>query len=37
LAETVAWYLSHQDWCQTVRKQAGYDGGRLGINQAKTN
>ena len=37
LAETVSWYLSHQDWCQTVREKAGYDGGRLGINQAKTN
>ena len=33
LAETVSWYLSHQDWCQTVRKNAGYDGGRLGINK----
>ena len=37
LAETVSWYLSHQDWCQTVREKAGYDGGRLGINQAKKN
>ena len=32
LAETVNWYLSHQEWCSKVRERAGYDGSRLGIN-----
>ncbi|MZH03376.1 MAG: dTDP-glucose 4,6-dehydratase, partial [Nitrospinae bacterium] len=31
LAETVDWYLSHQEWCSKVRERAGYDGSRLGI------
>ena len=31
LAETVRWYLSHQDWCTKVRQRAGYDGSRLGM------
>ena len=31
LAETVSWYLVNQDWCRTVRQNAGYDGSRLGI------
>jgi len=31
LAETVRWYLSHQEWCSKVRQRAGYDGSRLGI------
>ena len=31
LAATVTWYLTHQDWCQTVRRKAGYDGSRLGV------
>ena len=31
LAETVNWYLSHQEWCSKVRERAGYDGSRLGI------
>ena len=31
LAETVHWYLSHQEWCSKVRERAGYDGSRLGI------
>ena len=31
LAETVRWYLSHQDWCTKVRQSAGYDGSRLGM------
>ena len=31
LATTVEWYLKHQDWCQTVRQRAHYDGGRLGL------
>jgi len=31
LAATVRWYLTHQDWCATVRSRAGYDGGRLGM------
>ena len=26
LAETVNWYLSHQEWCSKVRERAGYDG-----------
>ena len=33
LAETVAWYLNHQEWCMAVRDRAGYDGGRLGISR----
>ena len=36
LAETVRWYLSHQDWCTKVRQRAGYDGSRLGIGAAQT-
>jgi dTDP-glucose 4,6-dehydratase len=31
LAATVRWYLDHQDWCQRVREQGGYSGGRLGV------
>ena len=31
LAETVHWYLKHQEWCCKVRERAGYDGSRLGI------
>ena len=31
LAETVTWYLANQDWCRSVRENAGYDGSRLGI------
>jgi len=31
LAVTVAWYLEQQDWCQRVREQGGYSGGRLGV------
>jgi dTDP-glucose 4,6-dehydratase len=30
LATTVAWYLNHLDWCQTVKARAGYDGSRIG-------
>ena len=37
LAETVRWYLSHQEWCTKVRKRAGYDGSRLGMGTPKTN
>ena len=33
LAETVRWYLDHQEWCQQVRGRANYDGGRLGLTQ----
>ena len=36
LAETVAWYLDHQDWCTAVRNRAGYDGGRLGATSKTT-
>ena len=36
LAETVNWYLSHQDWCSKVRQRAGYDGSRLGIGATQT-
>ena len=35
-AETVAWYLDHQDWCTAVRNRAGYDGGRLGATSKTT-
>ena len=35
LAETVHWYLSHQQWCSKVRVRAGYDGSRLGIETMK--
>ena len=35
LAETVHWYLSHQEWCSKVRERAGYDGSRLGIETVK--
>jgi dTDP-glucose 4,6-dehydratase len=35
LAETVHWYLSHQEWCRKVRERAGYDGSRLGIETVK--
>jgi dTDP-glucose 4,6-dehydratase len=31
LAATVAWFLEQQDWCQRVREQGGYSGGRLGV------
>jgi dTDP-glucose 4,6-dehydratase len=30
LATTVAWYINHLDWCQTVKARAGYDGERIG-------
>jgi dTDP-glucose 4,6-dehydratase len=36
LAETVRWYLSHQDWCSKVRQRAGYDGSRLGMGKIQT-
>lgn len=36
LAETVRWYLSHQEWCSKVRERAGYDGRRLGIGAAQS-
>ena len=35
LAETVHWYLTHQEWCSKVRERAGYDGSRLGIETVK--
>ena len=35
LAATVDWYLSHQEWCESVRRKAGYDGGRLGVKGVK--
>ena len=35
LAETVAWYLAHQEWCESVRRKAGYDGGRIGVDSSK--
>ena len=31
LAATVRWYLEQQGWCQRVREQCGYSGGRLGM------
>ncbi|KZR73264.1 dTDP-glucose 4,6-dehydratase 2 [Prochlorococcus marinus str. MIT 1320] len=30
LAETVAWYFDHQDWCLKVRQKTGYGGERMG-------
>jgi len=30
LADTVRWYLNHQDWCAAVRARSGYSGDRLG-------
>ena len=30
LESTVRWYLAHLDWCQDVRRRAGYDGERIG-------
>ena len=30
LEATVRWYLNNQNWCRAVRKNAGYDGSRLG-------
>jgi dTDP-glucose 4,6-dehydratase len=30
LEATVSWYLQNLDWCAAVRKQGGYDGGRIG-------
>jgi dTDP-glucose 4,6-dehydratase len=31
LAATVCWFLDQQPWCQRVREQGGYGGGRLGV------
>ena len=31
LAATVRWTLEQQGWCQRVREQGGYSGGRLGM------
>ncbi len=31
LADTVRWYVDHQDWCMQVLKQAGYGGKRIGV------
>jgi dTDP-glucose 4,6-dehydratase len=31
LEATVRWTLDHQGWCQRVREQGGYGGGRLGV------
>jgi dTDP-glucose 4,6-dehydratase len=31
LAATVRWYLEHHSWCEQVREQGGYRGGRLGV------
>ncbi|MFN6340253.1 MAG: dTDP-glucose 4,6-dehydratase [Cyanobacteriota bacterium] len=31
LAETVAWYLEHESWCQAVRERAQYGGERIGL------
>lgn len=31
LATTLRWYLDNQQWCQQVRTQSGYGGGRLGV------
>jgi dTDP-glucose 4,6-dehydratase len=31
LAATVRWTLEQQGWCQQVREQSGYSGGRLGM------
>jgi dTDP-glucose 4,6-dehydratase len=31
LAATVRWTLEQQGWCQRVREQGGYSGGRLGV------
>lgn len=33
LETTVRWYLDHQDWCNRVRSQGGYDGSRIGTMQ----
>ena len=34
LETTVRWYLAHLDWCHNVRRRAGYDGERIGIQSA---
>ena len=34
LADTVAWFLTHQDWCAAVQK-GNYDGARLGLGAAR--
>ena len=34
LESTVRWYLAHLDWCQDVRRRAGYDGERIGRKSA---
>jgi dTDP-glucose 4,6-dehydratase len=31
LADTVAWYLDHADWCAAVRDRAQYAGERIGL------
>ena len=31
LQATVRWYLDNLDWCEAVREQGGYSGGRLGV------
>ena len=31
LKATVKWYLDHKEWCDAVRKNAGYDGSRQGL------
>jgi dTDP-glucose 4,6-dehydratase len=31
LAETVAWYVAHHDWCTAVRERAQYHGERIGL------
>ncbi|MFN6352752.1 MAG: dTDP-glucose 4,6-dehydratase [Cyanobacteriota bacterium] len=31
LAETVAWYLGQQSWCEAVRERASYHGERIGL------
>ena len=35
LATTVRWYLENLSWCDQVRKQAGYSGGRLGLSSSR--
>ena len=31
LEATVRWYLEQKPWCDQVREQGGYSGGRLGV------
>ena len=34
LEATVSWYLNNLEWCQQVRRRAGYSGERIGTQSA---